>query len=138
METKIYHPEKSVILDCEIGKGGTIHAPVWIGNNVKIGYFTKIQAFCFIPDGVEIGDHCFIGPGVTFTNDKNPPSSKESWEKTIVSDSVSIGANATILPGITIGLGAKIGAGSVVTKDVPEYTTVIGNPAKEMKELAEL
>ena len=126
--TKIWHPEKSVLLDCKIGERCTIHAPVWIGNNVAIGDDCKIQAFSFIPDGVVLGKNVFIGPSVVFTNDKNPPS--DMWMWTVVEDNVSIGANATILPGIRICKGAVIGAGAVVTKTVPPGVTVYGNPAE--------
>ncbi len=126
----IWHEEKSVILNCKIDHGTTIHAPVWIGNDVVIGKNCKIQAFCFIPEGVTIGDNCFLGPGVVFTNDKYPPSPKEQWLKTIVEDGVVIGANATILPGVTLRKGCTVGAGSVVTKDVDESQVVVGNPAK--------
>lgn len=122
--TTIYHPEKSVILDCIIGDFCTIHAPVWIGNQVQIGDRTKIQAFAFIPQGVTIGSHCFIGPSVTFTNDKYPPS--DNWMETLVQDEVVIGAGTTILPGITIGKGARIGAGSLIIHDVLPGATVMG------------
>ncbi len=126
--TIIYHPELSVLLDCEIGDDCKIHAPVWIGHGVVIGDRCKVQAFCFIPSGVTIGDDVFIGPGVTFTNDKHPPSDK--LLRTLVWPGVSIGANATILPGLEIGSGVVVGAGSVVTHDVPPHTTVMGNPAR--------
>ena len=117
--TRIYHPEKSVIGDCDIGEACTIHAPVWIGDGVSIGSHTRIQAFAFIPPGVTIGVGCFIGPHVCFTNDKHPPSPREEWLPTIVEDEVVIGAGAIILPGITLGRGCRIAAGAVVTKDVP-------------------
>jgi acetyltransferase-like isoleucine patch superfamily enzyme len=120
----VYHPEKSVILDCTIGEACTIHAPVWIGNGVVIGDSTRVQAFAFIPQGVTIGSGCFIGPGVTFTNDRHPPSL--DWEETTVETGVSIGANSTILPGVTIGAGAVIGAGSLITHDVAPGATVYG------------
>lgn len=126
--TKIWHPDKSVLLECLIGERCTIHAPVWIGSNVVVGDDCKIQAFAFLPDGVILGDRVFIGPHVCFTNDKHPPS--KEWLKTLVADEVSIGANATILPGISIGRGAVVGAGAVVTKDVPPWSTVVGNPAR--------
>lgn len=129
METIIYKPELSNIQDCTIGEGCKIHSHVWIGNGVVIGDRVKIQAFSFIPTGVTIEDDVFIGPRVTFTNDKYPPSGK--WSNTIVKKGASIGACATILPGITIGENAKVGAGAVVTKDVPPNTTVVGIPAKE-------
>lgn len=126
----LWHPELSVLLDCIIGKNCTIHAPVWIGNNVTIGDNCKVQAFAFIPEGVTIQDNVFIGPHVCFTNDKYPPSTELA--KTLVMEGAVIGANATILPGIVIGRGAMIGAGSVVTKDVKDFTTVVGNPAREL------
>lgn len=127
---KIWHPEKSVLLDATIGDDCTIHGPVWIGNNVRIGNRCKVQAFAFIPEGVTIGDDVFIGPAVTFTNDKYPPSNALKWQKIVVQDKVSIGANTTILPGIEIGTGARIGAGSVVTRSVKPNSQVYGNPAR--------
>ena len=129
MNGKFYHQEKSIILDCIIGHGCVIHAPVWIGNNVVIGNDCRIQAFTFIPDGVTIGNNVFVGPNVTFTNDKNPPS--QQWDKTHIEDGVSIGAGAVILPGLTIGKNARIGAGAVVTKSVPPEETWVGNPARK-------
>lgn len=126
--TKFWHKELSNIGDCTIGKNCTIHSHVWIADRVNIGDNVKVQAFTFIPQGVRIGNDVFIGPRVTFTNDKHPPSNE--WLITIVSDHVSIGAGAVILPGINIGKGAKIGAGAVVTKDVPENVLVYGNPAR--------
>jgi len=130
--TIIYSPEKSVILDCKIGKNCTIHAPVWIGNYVKIGDGCKIQFGVFIPEGVTLEDDVFIGPGVVFTNDKYPPSTKKNWLKTKVRKGASIGANSTILCGITIGIGAGIGAGAVVCESVPAHQTWVGNPAHKI------
>jgi len=120
---KIWHEEKSVFGNCEIGDDCVIHAPVWIGDDVKIGKRCKIQAFAFIPPGVEIGDNVFIGPNVCFTNDKHPPSGK--WEKTIVEDNASIGAGAVIMPSANIGKNAIIGAGAIVLREVPADTTAI-------------
>jgi len=128
-EYKIWHKNKSVILTKEIGKGTRIHAPVWIGKKVKIGCRVLIQAFVFIPDRVTIQDDVFLGPGVVFTNDKRPPSYGKYWADTLVKKGASIGASATILPGITIGIKSIIGAGSVVTKDVPNGETWVGTPA---------
>lgn len=121
-----------VLKDAVIGKNCNICSHVFIENDVKIGNNVTIKCGVQIWDGIEIEDNVFIGPNVTFTNDKNPKSQNKDWilEKTIVKKGASIGANATILPGITIGENALIGAGSVVTKDVPANFKVIGNPAK--------
>lgn len=126
----------SVILEnAIIGEDCNICAHTLIENDVSIGNRVTIKSGVYIWDGITIEDDVFIGPCVTFTNDKNP-SLKISGK--IFSHNnkkgASIGANATILPGITIGEGAMIGAGSVVTKDVPANITVIGNPAKAVKE----
>jgi UDP-2-acetamido-3-amino-2,3-dideoxy-glucuronate N-acetyltransferase len=126
----IWFENLSNIGNCTIGTGCVIHSHVWIGDGVKIGNRVKIQAFSFIPDGVTIGDDVFIGPRVTFTNDKHPPSYGRGWSGTIVNDGASIGACATILPGIIIGKNAVIGAGSVVTKSVDDGKTVYGVPAR--------
>ena len=125
---KVWQPDKTVILDAKIGEDTVIHAFVWIGNNVKIGSRCKIQAFCFIPDGVTLEDDVFLGPSVVMTNDKRPPSG--NWSKTLIKKGASIGANSTIICGVTIGENAMIGAGSVVTKDVPANEVWFGNPCK--------
>ena len=117
--TKIWHPEKSVILNGNnIGANGVIHAPVWIGKEVTIGDRVKIQAFTFIPDGVTIGNDVFIGPGVTFTNDRHPPSDRSHWGLVVVEDNVTIGANVTLLPGIRLGQGCFIAACVTVEQSV--------------------
>lgn len=135
-DTKIWHPELSNIQDCYIGKACSIHSHVWIGSGVYIGDYCRIQAFAFIPAGVEIGDNVFIGPRVTFTNDRltwtDIPQNTDHWKKTKVGHHVKIGAGAVVLPGVTIGEGSTVGAGSVVTKDVKPYSTVVGNPAREI------
>ncbi|MAH46483.1 hypothetical protein CMI37_11665 [Candidatus Pacearchaeota archaeon] len=128
----IWHPELSNIGDCVIGANCIVHSHVWIGDGVIIGDNVKIQAFSFIPSGVTIEADVFIGPRVTFTNDKNPPSGGKDWTNTLVGKGAVIGAGAIILPGITIGPGAAIGAGAVVTKDVPGGETWVGNPAKKL------
>ncbi len=126
--TKIWHPELSVFgPNFSCGKNCTIHAPVWI--DAPMGDNCKVQAFAFIPKGVEMGDDVFVGPRATFTNDKYPPSHGRGWQKTIVKNGASFGASSTMLPGITVGEFSKIGAGSIVTKDVPDRTLVMGNPA---------
>ena len=133
--TKVHHPHLSNINpECEIGEGCSIHSHVWIGGRVKIGDAVSVQAFAYIPDGVTIEDQVFLGPRVTFTNDKRPPSYGAAWADTLVREWASIGAGAIILPGVTIGRNARIGAGSVVTKDVPDGETWVGNPARVVRE----
>ncbi|MDK9356982.1 acyltransferase [Lelliottia wanjuensis] len=122
-----------VIMDnAVIGKNCNICANSLIENDVVIGDNVTVKSGVYIWDGVVLEDNVFIGPCVAFTNDKRPRSKKypEAFLKTIVRNGASIGANATILPGIEIGEKAIIGAGSVVTKNVPAYAVVVGNPAK--------
>ena len=129
--TKIWEPHLSNIHpEVVIGEDCVIHSHVWIGEGVKIGDRVKIQAFTFIPSGVTIEDNVFIGPRVTFTNDKYPPSQGKGWLPTYVRRGAVIGAGATILPGLEVGQNARIGAGSVVTKSIEANVTVCGNPAK--------
>ena len=136
--TKVYDSELSNIRGAEIGVNCVLHSHIWIGEGVKIGNNVKIQAFSFIPNGVEIEDDVFIGPRVTFTNDKYPEVSKERYdkewkpEKTLIKQGVSIGAGAIILSGITIGKNSKIGAGAIVTKNIPDNVVACGNPARIM------
>lgn len=125
--TSIWHEQLSNIGDCIIGDNCIIHSHVWIGDNVVIGNNVKIQAFSFIPDGVTLEDNVFIGPHVTFTNDKRPPSGQ--WLNIYVQTGASIGAGTVVLPGVTIGFNSLIGAGSIVTKDIPANATAYGNPA---------
>lgn len=119
----------------KIGRNCNIGSYVEIGPQVEIGDNCKIQAFSFIPNGVKIGSWVFVGPHVVFTNDKHPDLRKKHWEvvPTVVKDGVRIGANATLVCGITIGENALIGAGAVVTKDVPPNSVVAGNPARILK-----
>jgi len=135
------HIRKGVVIgdDCIIGKG------VFIDCNVRIGSRVKIQNNVSIFHGVTIEDGVFVGPHVCFTNDRfpraiNPDGSLQSgadWKvlPTAVRKGASIGANATILPGIVIGERAMIGAGSVVTKNVPEDEIWVGNPAKRIRRI---
>ena len=118
-----------------IGSNCTIGQNVNIGNNVKVGSNVKIQNNVSVYEGVELEDYVFCGPSMVFTNIKVPRSEfpqkgNEFYQKTIVKKSASIGANATIVCGIVIGEYAMIGSGAVVTKDVPPYCLVIGNPGK--------
>ena len=130
--------ENTVIRDfvnlykCKIGKNCKIAAFVEIQKDVKIGDSCAIEAFAYIPTGVTLEDEVFIGPHVCFTNDKKPKALNPGWKviPTVVKKRASIGAGAIIVCGVTIGEGAMVGAGSVVTKDVPPNTLVVGNPAK--------
>jgi UDP-2-acetamido-3-amino-2,3-dideoxy-glucuronate N-acetyltransferase len=116
-----------------IGKNCNIGKDVYIDINVKIGDNCKIQNFASLYHGLTVGDDVFIGPHVCFTNDIYPRAkiwSDDKVAKTFVKDGASIGANSTIVAGVTIGKYAMIGAGAVVTKDVPDNALVIGNPAR--------
>jgi acetyltransferase-like isoleucine patch superfamily enzyme len=130
---------------CRIGDGTRIGPFVEVQKNAFIGKNCKIQSHTFICEGVTIDDEVFVGHGVMFINDKFPCATTESgglqteddWQvvPTVVKKCASIGSNATILCGITIGEGAVIGAGSVVIKDVPAKTIVAGNPARIIREI---
>lgn len=121
-----------VLAGAKIGTDCNICAQVFIENDVVIGDSVTIKNGVQLWDGLRIENNVFIGPNVTFTNDLFPRSKQYPKEflHTIVKSGASIGANATILPGLTIGEGAVVGAGSVLTKDVPAGVVVIGNPAK--------
>ena len=124
----------SVILkDAVIGRNCNINCQVFIENDVNIGDNVTIKPGVQIWDGVTLEDDVFIGPNVTFTNDLVPRSKQypEKFERTVVKKGASIGANATVVAGNTIGEYALIGAGSVVTKEVPANTVWFGNPAKQ-------
>jgi UDP-2-acetamido-3-amino-2,3-dideoxy-glucuronate N-acetyltransferase len=128
----------SVILEgAKIGTNCNICAQVFIENDVVIGDNVTIKNGVQLWDGLRIEDNVFIGPNVTFTNDLFPRSKKypDQFLQSIVKSGASIGANATILPGITIGEGAMVGAGAVVTKDVPTNAVVTGNPADIVRKL---
>lgn len=118
-----------------IGDECNINCQVFIENDVVIGNKVTIKPGVQIWDGITLEDEVFIGPNVTFTNDIKPRSKQypETFLRTIIKKGASIGANATILPGITIGENAMIGAGSVVLKDVPANTVWVGNPARQIK-----
>ncbi|GHV90876.1 N-acetyltransferase [Spirochaetia bacterium] len=117
-----------------IGENCIISKDTYIDEHVVIGDRVKIQNGVSVYHGVTIEDDVFVGPNVTFTNDHVPRSFNTSWKisETIIKKGSSIGANATIVCGITIGEYAMIGAGSVVVKDVAPYTLVVGNPARQI------
>lgn len=116
---------------CKVGKNCKIESFVYIEEGVVIGDNCKIKPHVFIPSGVTIEDDVFIGPNVTFSNDKYPHA-KGDWKllKTSVGLGCTIGANAVVLPGVRIGRNAMVGAGAVVTSDIPDGAIVCGNPAR--------
>lgn len=120
----------------QIGENCSLGQNVNVGNNVKIGNGVKIQNNVSVYEGVELEDYVFCGPSMVFTNDLNPrskyPKGSEGYKKTLVKYGASIGANATIVCGNTIGKWAMIGSGAVVTKDVPDYALMAGVPAKQI------
>ena len=119
----------NIYKSAKIGKGCSIGAGTEIGNNVKIGNNVRIGGQCFIPEGVTIEDDVFIAPGVFFSNDKHPPSSHTCWGKILIKKGAAICMNATVLPGVTVGEKALVGAGAVVTKDIPAGEQWYGIPA---------
>jgi len=121
-----------VLPDAVIGTGCNICDGVFIENDVVVGDRVTVKCGVQLWDGIRIGDDVFIGPNATFTNDPFPRSRQrpDAFAVTLVEAGASIGANATILPGIRIGQHAMVGAGSVVTKDVPPNAKVAGNPAR--------
>lgn len=134
---RIWEPS-NVYPTARLGQDINIGAFCEIGNNVVIGDRTRIGAHTFIPEGVLIGHNVFVGPRVTFTNDKYPPSSQAGWEMIIVHDDAAIGAGCVILPGVSIGRRALVGAGSVVTKSIPHGQVWAGNPAKYICDIEEV
>jgi UDP-2-acetamido-3-amino-2,3-dideoxy-glucuronate N-acetyltransferase len=132
--TKIWH-FCHVMAEAEIGANCTLGQNVFVGRNVKIGNNVKIQNNVSVYEGVTLEDDVFIGPSVVFTNVKTPRSAfprntSQDYIPTLVRRGASIGANATIVCGVTIGRHALIGAGAVVTKNVPDHAVVYGNPAR--------
>jgi acetyltransferase-like isoleucine patch superfamily enzyme len=127
-----------VLPEAQIGKDCNICSHVFIENDVVVGDRVTIKCGVQLWDGITIEDDAFIGPNVTFTNDRYPPSDNfpQKIERTKVGKGASIGANATILPGVEIGSGAMIGAGSVVTRNVPAVELWLGSPARFFKKLS--
>jgi len=141
------HPSVTVPESTAVWAFASVHAGVrlgefvgvgehtYIGVNTIIGDRTRISQGCHITDHMTIGERVFLGPHVVFANDMYPRANNPSYVLScpIVEDDVSIGINATILPGVRLGHGCTVGAGAVVTRDVLPYTTVVGNPAKEVR-----
>lgn len=131
--TKIWH-NSQILAGAQIGQNCTIGHNCLIGEQVKIGNNVKIQSNTDVWHKVTLEDYVFVGPSAVFTNDLIPrskyPKAKKEWLPTLVKEGATIGANATIVCGHTIGKGALIGAGSVVTKNIPDYALAVGVPAK--------
>jgi UDP-2-acetamido-3-amino-2,3-dideoxy-glucuronate N-acetyltransferase len=132
--TKVWH-FSHIQSGSKIGKKCVFGQNVNVGNNVSIGNYCKIQNNVSIYEGVTLEDYVFCGPSMVFTNIldpkcKYPQVGAQFYKKTLVKEGASIGANATIVCGNTLGKHCMIGAGSVVTKDVPDYSLVVGVPAK--------
>lgn len=136
----IHHPNLVNLYGCSVGTGSRIGTFVEVQRGASIGCHCKISSHTFICEGVSIEDQVFIGHGVMFINDPYPAAtnadgslqSAEDWKviRTVVRKRASIGSNATILCGVTIGEGALVGAGAVVTRDVADYAVVAGVPAR--------
>lgn len=120
-----------VLPQAKIGSNTNICSHCFIENQVEIGNNVTIKCGVQVWDGILIEDNVFVGPNVTFTNDLYPRSKQyaEEWEKTIIKHGATLGANATVIAGVTVGEFAMVGAGSVVTKNIPPYTLWYGNPA---------
>lgn len=138
--TKIWH-FSHIMTGCSMGEKCNIGQNVVISPNVILGNNVKIQNNVSVYTGVECEDDVFLGPSMVFTNVINPRSGvnrRDAYMKTIVKKGASIGANATIVCGNAIGQYAFIGAGAVVTKEIPDYALVVGNPAKQVGWISEL
>jgi UDP-2-acetamido-3-amino-2,3-dideoxy-glucuronate N-acetyltransferase len=131
--TRIWH-FSHIMPHCKIGKNCNLGQNVVVSPGVVLGNNVKVQNNVSIYTGVQCEDDVFLGPSMVFTNVINPRSSvnrKNQYAKTVVKKGVTIGANATIVCGIELGMFAFVGAGSVVTKSVPDYALVMGNPARQ-------
>lgn len=126
-----------VLKQAKIGAHCNINSHCFIENNVEIGNFTTVKCGVYLWDGIKLGNQVFIGPNVTFTNDKYPQSKiyPDTFQNTIIEDKVSIGAGSIILGGITIGKGSMVGAGSLVTKDIPQGELWYGSPARFIRKI---
>ena len=132
--SKIWH-FSHIQSGAQLGEYCTIGQNVNIGNNVKIGKYVKIQNNVSIYEGVELEDFVFCGPSIVFTNVirprcEFPQRGSEFYKKTLIKKSASLGANCTIVCGNTIGEYAFVGAGSVITKNIPDFSLIVGNPGK--------
>ena len=139
IDTKIWH-FSHVLNDCKIGKNCSLGQNVVVGPRVNIGNHVKIQNNVSVYEGVTIEDGVFCGPSCVFTNVHNPRSKivrKNEYRKTLVQKGVTLGANSTIICGVTLGKFSFIGAGAVISKDVPDYALMVGVPAKQVGWMSE-
>lgn len=137
--TRIFDEGLVNIFGCEIGDGTFIGPFVEITRGTRIGRNCKIESHSFLCDAVEVEDEVFIGHGTMFTNDLYPRTDRQVvYLKTLVCYGASIGTNATIVAGLTIGRHAIVGAGAVVTKSVPDFAVVAGNPARILRRFSGL
>jgi len=146
-DVKIYHPDLVNLYGCSIGAQTRIGAFVEIQKNAQVGARCKISSHSFVCEGVILEDEVFVGHGVMFTNDTYPKATNTDgtlkgdadWKvaPTIVKKGAAIGSNATIIAGITIGENALVGAGAVVTHDVPDFAIVAGAPARVIGDVRE-
>jgi UDP-2-acetamido-3-amino-2,3-dideoxy-glucuronate N-acetyltransferase len=127
-----------ILRGASIGNNCNINSHCFIENDVKIGDNVTVKCGVYIWDGLIIEDNVFVGPNVTFTNDKYPRSKAHPapFLKTVVRRNASIGAGAVLLPGIEVGANAVVGAGAVVTKDVPPNSVVVGSPARVVESIS--
>jgi len=143
----IFHPDLVNLYGCSIGENSKIGTFVEVQKGATIGARCKISSHSFICEGVMIDDEVFIGHGVMFTNDRWPRSTNSDgslqddsdWQVLVtrVGQGASIGSGSTVLPGLTIGEKAMVGAGAVVTKNVPDFAIVVGNPARIVGDVRE-
>jgi|SRR5678815_683215 len=146
-DVRIFQPDLVNLYGCSIGPETKIGTFVEIQKNAQVGARCKISSHTFICEGVTLEDEVFIGHGVMFTNDLFPravnedgtPQTESDWTvvKTTVKKRASLGSNATVIAGVTIGANAMVGAGSVVTKDVPDFAIVAGVPARVVGDVRE-
>jgi UDP-2-acetamido-3-amino-2,3-dideoxy-glucuronate N-acetyltransferase len=137
--TKIWH-FSHILQDCNIGKDCSLGQNVVVGPRVTIGNKVKIQNNVSVYEGVTLEDGVFCGPACVFTNVHNPRSEiirKNEFKKTLIRRGATLGANCTIICGVTIGAFAFIGAGAVISKDVPSYALMVGVPAKQIGWMSE-
>lgn len=126
-----------VLQNAKVGKNCNINSHTFIENDVIIANNVTVKCGVYLWDGLRIEDNVFIGPNVTFTNDKYPRSKEypQEFQTTVIKKGASIGANSTILGGVTVGENSMIGAGSLVTKNIPDRELWVGNPAKFRRKL---